>query len=241
MEKCKVHLRAKKLPQDADLVPRSGIQLIEENINFEAIGPSEFRIQKIKFDEIMRGLNTFLSTLPLDRRMTIQTSWDGLRNQLEDLPRRSDNLDKMRLTEFPKQAQIIAVAIPDNLNQSDEHLELTGATYPEDINEGVLDEEVAVGMDVVVYTDERHGRPWVGRIVKLLDNGKFILQWYTRKTVRSKTFFALTNTDGSPSLSEIENGTVMFWMMSENRRLESFTLSPYWLQTIQLEYDVLDS
>ena len=241
MEKCKVHLRAKKLPQHTELVPRAGIQLIEDNIDFEPVGPSEFRIEKIKFEEIMRGLNKFLSKLPLDRRMTIQTSWDGLRRQLEDLPRRSENLEKMKLADFPKQTQVMSVAVPDHLNPSDDHLELSGATYPEDVNEGVLDEEVSVGMDVVVYTEVLRGRPWVGRIVKLLDNGKFLLQWFTRKTVRSKAFFSLTNPDGSPSLSEVENGSVMFWMMSENRKSDSFTLSPYWLQTIQLEYDALDS
>ena len=239
LEKGKVHLRAKKLPQHTELVPRAGIKLIEENIDFDPVGPAEFRIEKIKFDEIYKGLNTFLSKLPLDRRMSIQTSWDGLRAQLEDLPRRSENLEKMRLSDLPKQAQVIPPAVPD-LNPADEHLELYGTTYPEEVNEGILDEEVAVGMDVVVYTEERKGRPWAGRIVKLLDNGNFLIQWFTRKTIRSKTYFAMTNPDGSPLLSEQERGTVMFWMMSENRRSESFTLSTYWLQTIQLEYEALD-
>ena len=54
-------------------------------------------------------------------------------------------------------------------------------------------------------------------------------------------FSALSNPDGSPSLAEQEKGTVMFWMMSENRREDSFTLSQYWLETIQLEYLELDS
>ena len=95
-------------------------------------------------------------------------------------------------------------------------------------------------MDVVVYTDEQKGRPWTGRIVKLKESGNLLIHWYTRKTVRSKMFSALTNTDGSPSLSEIERGSVMFWMMSENQREDSFTLSSYWLETIRLEYECLD-
>ena len=98
-----------------------------------------------------------------------------------------------------------------------------------------------MGMDVVVYTEETRGRPWTGRIVKLLENGNILLHWYTRKTVRSTMFSALSNPDGSPSLAEQEKGTVMFWMMSENRREDSFTLSPYWLETIKLEYLELDS
>ena len=80
----------------------------------------------------------------------------------------------------------------------------------------------------------------MGRIEKLLENGQFIIQWYTRKTVRSNTFFAMTNPDGSPSLSELDRGTVMFWMMSENRKSDSFTLSMTWLETIRLEYEALD-
>ena len=35
MEKKKVHLRAKKLPQHGELVSRAGIQLINKKINFE--------------------------------------------------------------------------------------------------------------------------------------------------------------------------------------------------------------
>ena len=240
MEKKKVHLRAKKLPQHSDLVPRAGIQLINENIDFEPIGPSEFRIEKIKFDKIMQGLDRFSSKLPLEQRMSIQTSWDKLRDQLEGLPRRTENLEKMKLLDLPKQAQSTPTVVPDHLIQVDDHQELSGATYPEDANEGVFGEELAVGMDVVVYTEEQQGRPWVGRIVKLLENGNFLLHWYVRKTTRSKTFSALINPDGSPSLSELESGMAMLWCMSENRREDSFTLSAYWLETIKREYETLD-
>ena len=69
MEQGKVHLRAKKLPQDTILVPRPGIKLIHESIVFEPVGPSDFRVEGIKFDEIQRGLNLFLAKLPLERKM----------------------------------------------------------------------------------------------------------------------------------------------------------------------------
>ena len=240
MEQGKVHLRAKKLPQDTILVPRPGIKLIHESIVFEPVGPSDFRVEGIKFDEIQRGLNLFLAKLPLERKMSIQTSWDELRAKLEGLPRRKATLEKMRLSDLPQQVSVDPPTIPDHLNAVEDHQELFGATYPEDIQEGHVDEDVSVGMDVVVYTDEQKGRPWTGRIVKLKESGNLLIHWYTRKTVRSKMFSALTNTDGSPSLSEIERGSVMFWMMSENRREDSFTLSSYWLETIRLEYECLD-
>ena len=146
----------------------------------------------------------------------------------------------MRLSDLPQQVSVDPPTIPDHLNAVEDHQELSGVTYPEDIQEGQVDEDVSVGMDVVVYTDEQKGRPWTGRIVKLKESGNLLIHWYTRKTVRSKMFSALTNTDGSPSLSEIERGSVMFWMMSENRREDSFTLSSYWLETIRLEYECLD-
>ena len=92
-----------------------------------------------------------------------------------------------------------------------------------------------------MYTQELSARPWVGRVLQLLEDNKFLIQWYTRKTSRSKTFYALKNVDGTPSISEQENNTVMFWCMSENRSQDSFSLSSFWLETIQREYEQLDS
>ena len=43
-------------------------------------------------------------------------------------------------------------------------------------------------------------------------------------------------------LAELDYETVMFWMMSEpqSRTDNSFSLSPYWLETIEREYEVYD-
>ena len=43
--------RAKKMPQDKELVPRSGIRLLKENIEFEPVGCAEYRIERLNFDE----------------------------------------------------------------------------------------------------------------------------------------------------------------------------------------------
>ena len=103
--------------------------------------------------------------------------------------------------------------------------------------EGHLEDEVSVNMDVCVYTANPRGQPWLGGIVKILANRRFILQWYSRKSI-SLIYIALTLPDGSPSLAELENETVMFWMCSkpQSRTPISFSLSPYWLETIILEY-----
>ena len=47
--------------------------------------------------------------------------------------------------------------------------------------------------------------------------------------------------DGSNSVYEVEYGAVMFWDMSENRTMNSFTLSEFWLRTIEREYDQIDN
>ena len=235
-----VMLRGKKLPQDTQLVPRSGIRVIREDVEFEPVGPAEYRIDKINFDEIMKGLSIFLRKLPLQEKMTISTSWDRLRDKLENLPNRSENFPKMKLKDLPKQLPEV-LQVPDYLMDGDEDgIELTGDKYPENIDEGDLDSEISVGMDVCVYTEEKRGRPWVGRVLQLLEDQRFLIHWFTRKTIRSKTFYALTNNDGSPSISEQENGTVMFWQMSENRTQTSFSLSNFWLETIVREYESLD-
>ena len=94
-------LRGKKLPQDTELVPRSGIKVIKENVEFTPVGVAEYRIENIKFDEIMRGLHIFMAKLTLKERMVVLTSWDRLRDSLESLPRRSESFPKMKLADLP--------------------------------------------------------------------------------------------------------------------------------------------
>ena len=104
-----------------------------------------------------------------------------------------------------------------------------------------MDSEIAVGLDVCVYTLEKGGRPWVGRVVEVLTDQRFIIHWFSRRTTRSKKFEAMYNDNGTRSVSEMENSSVMVWQMSENRTETSFTLSSYWLEDIRREYELLDS
>ena len=73
--------RAKKMPQDKELVPRSGIRLLKENIEFEPVGCAEYRIERLNFDEIMKGVNTYLKKIPASERREILISWDKLRER----------------------------------------------------------------------------------------------------------------------------------------------------------------
>ena len=241
MEGGNAKLRAKKLPQDRELVPRAGIRLLKEGHGYGPVGPADFRIEGLNFEKIFRGLKIYLVKLPLTERMTIQTSWDKLRSILEGLPNRSANMVKMDLTDLPKQVVEVPI-LPEHLVVEDETPQLMGDIFAEVINYGHLEDEVTPGMDVCIYTQDKRWRPWVGRIVKVLENKHFVIQWFCRKSVRSSVFTAMQEKDGSPTLSELHNDTVMFWMMSEpqSRTEKTFSLTPYCLETIEREYQEMD-
>ena len=235
-----VVLRGKKLPQDTQMVPRAGIRVIKENITYDPVGPAEYRIESIRFDEIMRGLYVYLARLPVNQRIPVIASWDRLRDWLESLPNRSRNFPSLIIKDFPKQ-QAEVLQVPDYLlDEEDDGKELTGDKYPETVDEGNVDDDMHLGMDVCIYGDDKKGRPWVGRVKQVLEDRRFLIQWYTRKTVRSKIFYAETDSKGDPVVSEQENDSIMFWSMSENRTERSFSLSNFWLETIEREYETYD-
>ena len=124
----------KKLPQDTQLVPRSGIRLTEDNIDFEnGVGAAEYRLEVAKFDEILRGIHLYVSKLPLQEK----TSWDRLRDNLKSLPRRSEGFPKMKLLNLPQQ-QLEVLQVPEYLMDDVDNVgtELTGDKYPVEIDEG---------------------------------------------------------------------------------------------------------
>ena len=232
----------KKYPQDVQMVPRAGIRIIQEDIEFVPVGIAEYRVEIIKFDEIWRGIQVYLSKQPASVRIEVMTSWDRLRERIEALPRRGDNFPKMKLSDFPIQQAEVYQA-PEYLLQDPEDgdgCELTGDKYPETVDEGDIESEIAVGMDVCIFTDEKRGRPWVGRVIQILEGGRFIIHWYIRKSGRGNTFTASFEANGSRSVTELETGTVMFWSMSENRTKNSFSLSLFWLENIRREYSRLE-
>ena len=240
----KAKFRGKLYPQDAEYFPENGIQLMKEDLEFEAVGPTDFRIEKLELDKVFRSLNNYLTTLPPTERIRVSSSWEALRQTLESLPGRQGNLMKMKITGFPKQVEELAPIIPEHFSQLlAENVggvpQLRGDVYPDDVGEGNFNLEAVVDADVVVYTRDKENRPWVGRVVKVLpDRKKFTLQWYKRMSGRSNTFQAMIKRDGSPVLSTQDTAVVMYWHISEpqSRTETSFRLTPYWLEKIQADY-----
>ena len=235
--------RAKKLPYhpDSELVPRAGIRLVKDLDKLDEIGPSNFRVESIDFDSIIRGLEVHLKNMPFEKQVSIRKSWKELRSRIENAPFESTTLQKMNLSSFPKQTA--ESGQETELHQYEEvNHELKGDVYPENVQLGSIENEASVGMDVVIRTSEKKWRPWLGRIVKIQSKKVLIIQWYKRKTNRSRCFYAVRNEDGSPYLNEISTDAIMFWLISEpqSRKEDNFSLTPYSLLCVDNEYKAID-
>ena len=76
-----------------------------------------------------------------------------------------------------------AVSVPEYyLEVVEDEFELTANFHPEEVKKGDLDTDIATGMDVCVYIAHKQWRPWVGRVVQLLGNRRFLLYWFSRKS-----------------------------------------------------------
>ena len=87
---------------------------------------------------------------------------------------------------------------------------------------------------MVVYSEVKANRPWVGRVQKLYpETRQFEILWYSKKG-RSLVFHpSLSKEDGSPFLSILSVDTVMFWEFGEkNESDESFEISREWYDKI---------
>ena len=209
-----VSFRGKLYPQDNKYVPEEGIKLLQDDIQFDDIGPAEFRVDKLNLAKVFSNLYKYFPGLPLEVRIPVQSSWDALKETLEALPSRKDSLVKMKLSCFPKQSSSAVEPPPQFQFVEDDIPELQGELFPESLEEGNFSQEVVVGMDVCVYSHTKAQRPWLGRVQKVLPEDKFVIHWYTRRG-RSNKFHAMTQPDGAPALVEQLNAVVMFWEFSE--------------------------
>ena len=146
----------------------------------------------------------------------------------------------MRLETLPKMTNSQPL-LPDEYEfvEETEIPPLIGEQYPEEVVDGVFDNNIIVGMDVVVYTLSTDKRPWVGRVLEVLRDKKFRIQWFGRKG-RGNKFYALNNADGSPYVTILETSVVMFWEICEAKQESSFILSHVWMKKIAEEYAKYD-
>ena len=182
-------LRAKKYPQDSgNWLPQEGIKLLKDKVDFAEVGVAETRVEKLCLDGVFHGLYTkyFPQLIGPDKSEVIG-SWERLKVVLENLPKRRNNLPKMKLYELPKQMPSLKPVLPSYLEQfqSHENRELVGTKHVEDPEESSFDTEVKENMDVAIFTLQKSTRPWLGRVVSVMPGGKdFLIQWYKSSPVK---------------------------------------------------------
>merc|ERR1712183_1117196 len=98
---------------------------------------------------------------------------------------------------------------------------------------------IRVGLDVIIYTESREERPWIGRVARILEDKKFYIHWFRRNGKGTK-FHAMFNPDNTPYISELELSSVMMWDISAQRSENNFQVTPYRLAQIGKEYKKYD-
>ena len=239
-------LRGRKYPQDrSEWQPEDGIKLLKDRVEFNPIGAAELRVEKLNLDQIFQGLYTryFPQLTEQDKRKAV-SSWEKLRVDLENLPKKKNNFPMMKLLQLPKQVRNSShPVLPTFLEpfQSNEIRILAGTRHVEEPATSVFETDIQVKMDVALYTKQKSTRPWLGRVLSVMPGSKdFIVQWY-RKKPRSGVYAASFNPNGTPFTSTMSSDSVMLWNFSDMRTDDSFELSTEWLNKIMKTYDDHDS
>ena len=232
-----VKLRYKKLPQSPEYGPICGIQLLKVVGGLHPIKASEFRIESLNLDKLLRGLQPFFATFDLETRMQVVSRWEALKKTLEALPVKRDSLPRMDLMKFPKQAQVRSSIVEVEEN----YREVQGTFCKSVVEEGDLEKDLCTGMDVCVYTSMKQKRPWVGRVTKVKGKQSFEINWYQKdKASKCGKYDSMTHDDGSVYVSELNVSSVMFWAFTERREATSFIITPYWQDCLMKEYGKID-
>ena len=180
-ENNEVKLRCKRLPQSPRYGPPTGLMLVKEDLNLQAnIGSADFRIDQLNLDHLMQFITKRYESFPLFERIDIISNWESVCKKLRDLPKKKETLVKMSLIELPVQDESQNLRpLPDMEDQNIDR-EITGIEFKERIAEGDV-EEVLPGMDVAVYTENKRGRPWVGKVLSInKDQNEFEIHWFEK-------------------------------------------------------------
>ena len=200
-ENDQIKLRAKRLPQDLEWVPPTGICLVKPNTVYGPVGCAEFRVEDLMLDKIVANLQRYFKRMPTHVRVRVTDSWLKLKDSLERLPRMKHNLMKMKLADLPRISVAPEQELPDEYSfiaeDNEERPEIEGELY----QEGIFDSNIREGLDVVIYTESLEERPWLGVVNSILDDKKFIIHWYKRHG-KSTKFHAMEKSDGTPYVSE---------------------------------------
>ena len=241
----KTKLRGKRYLFDSEWVPTTGIRILKEGSSFGEVDAAELRIEKLQLDKVFSHLNRFIETLPLPEKLEVGSSWERLRSRIEKCDQLKHTFPKMSLKQLQTQRMCLnEPVLPDHLvhlANSDEVPELVGEIFPESLNEADFKKDLRSGLVVCIYSDEKRGRPWFGRILKVTENTRFEIQWYAKVKGSRNTFEASYNANGSPYTSVLASETVMLWNFSSDIDDSRFHVSDYFLSKIKELYITNDS
>ena len=238
-------LRAKRYLYETQWNPAPGIRLLKEDYaSLEQIQVAPFRIEKLNMCKVYQDLQRYFVTLPLEERMIVQSSWEKLKLKLENLPNKVESLEVMNVLKLPVQDNSSQAVIPEHLahiNSEDKVKDLEGDTFPDDLDEADFDQEIKEGLDVLIYSDIKKHRPWVGRVLNVTNLSKFQIHWFERRKGDMNMYYAACNRDGSPYTSEIESASVILWNFSTRIDDASFSVSKFFLNQFKVEYSRHDA
>ena len=86
------------------------------------------------------------------------------------------NLPAMKLNDLPKISPEGQLSLPEEYEFIDENPDNLPRIQGKVCEEGLFDENIKIGVDVVVYTESSVGRPWVGKVQEIFKNqNKFVI------------------------------------------------------------------
>ena len=231
-ESSETKMRYKSLPQSLEWIPKTGIKLLKDDADFGPVGIAPFRVESLEIDDLEASLRTkYFPTLQAQVRIHVETSWQRLRRKLEGLERMKECFPKMDLRNLP-----VTGNQPKDVFEFDEAAgtskDVEGEIYPESHG------DLKIGDDVAVYTKEKKGRPWVGRVLDIVET-EVLIHWFS-KNKRKYTYEELKNNDGSLQTDRISRDTIMYHGISSVSKEKSFMITPTFMNKILLEYDVMD-
>ena len=244
-ERGKSLMRAKKYPQHTEWHPTEGIVLLKVDQEVAPVPLSPFRTEQLNLTKVFADLVTkYFPTLDGKNRSEVEKSWERTLTELENLQKKIHNFPKMNLLSLPRQTDVPVPVYPSFLEPflEAEERELQGQKCVEDASDGDFSSEILTNMDVVVYSEVKANRPWLGRVRRLLpETREFEIQWYCKRG-RSLVFQpSVTKDDETPFLSILSVDTVMYWEFTEKSvEDESFKISREWYEKIINEYNSHD-
>ena len=233
-ENGQVRMRVKRLPQDSVWEPSTGIRLLKQSPSYEPVGCADFRVEELELPRVVANLEKYFKRLPTHTRHVVSDSWLRLKEKLERLPKMQKNFPPLKLSNIPDLSEVEA-ALPEEyefiVTGDQEGPMIDGEMY----EDGLFKSAIKIGLDVVVYTTNTTGLPWVGRVSKIIDENYFEIQWFQRNG-KSNRFRAMHNSNGSPFLSKLDVASVMMWNVASEKADDNFYIQPYRLSQILKEY-----